>query len=162
MLLILSSSCGKKIIAPETSGLKEGVSIDPQVKPYFDSFMLKMSCFNLTPQYRSLIITINWEGIETAGYCVRYSDRSARIVLDGPTFAKISVINRERVIYHELGHCALNLPHIESDPHHIMYPDLYEQDGPLYVTEYDLRIRELFGNNPSSCNFFSFASPENN
>lgn len=129
-------------------------SSDALLKPYLDSFLVKLNCFKKSPQYTTLRMTIAWEGIDVAGKCIEYSDGSTKIIIDGPTWVSISDINRERLIYHEMGHCALGLPHVDQtlEPE-LMTPTLREILSSDYVDDYDYIIRTLFNNEPTTCDF---------
>mgnify|MGYP006192221003 CR=1 FL=1 len=153
LIVLLVVGCGKR---PESSspGIYARERSDSLLKPFLDSFMAKAECFDVPMEYTSLRLSINWEGMDVAGLCTQYSDGSAVISIDGPTWISINDVNRERLVYHELGHCALDLDHIDQslEPG-LMTPILYENTYWDYIDDYDYIIKELFFNAPTDCEF---------
>jgi len=154
-LLLICVSCGVKTPeeSPPISTTNNGIFVDAELEPFYDTFMQKMDCFNKKPGYTSLTMGISSEPLEVAGYCQKYNTGEAIIVVDGATFRAINDVNRERIIYHELGHCALGLEHVPGDDLHIMAEAFQEQDSDLFASEYDFRIREFFDFKSTDCQF---------
>lgn len=55
-----------------------------------------------------------------AGKCMQYTNGVLEIEIDPEWWAAASEGERKWLFYHELGHCALGLDHVD-DPNHIMY-----------------------------------------
>jgi hypothetical protein len=109
------------------------VTVDPILAPYLQSFAVNVGVStggisaNFAPLYNSLA--------ETVGECISYSNGDRVIQID-PTFwalAANSPGQQEQLLYHELGHCALNVGHTFTFngpdggcPTSIMYPYVFD------------------------------------
>jgi hypothetical protein len=79
---------------------------------------------------------------QTIATC-KYSPRP-HIIVKRTLWERIGYAQKEYILFHELGHCVLNRPHIETTmgdtPVSLMYPEYfsisnYEQHRPAYLKE---------------------------
>lgn len=152
LLFFILLGCGRSQVAPHESMTKE--TSDKLLTPYFVSFLEKTDCFKTPPVYKSLSMVIKWDGMDVAGLCYMFEDGSAKIVIDGPTWISINDINKERLMYHELGHCYLGLDHVDqlNEPA-LMTPSIREAAFMDYVDNYSEIMRDLFFESSESCSF---------
>lgn len=116
LLLLLLSGCAKA-----QSNTTEEVVVDSALLFYFDKFHSDIGVD--TSNISGAIIALKHP---TVGNCVTYDDNSKTINIDKSFWDKSTSNEREEVVYHELGHCAMGLKHddrLDSDncPLSIMY-----------------------------------------
>lgn len=90
--------------------------ISSELQPFFNSFELEAA-------NRGIEIDIDEMGIsgfienldgDIAGQCASLSNGSKEVRIDADYWNISSVLNREFVIFHELGHCALGRAHLDD------------------------------------------------
>jgi ATP-dependent Zn protease len=91
--------------------------------------------------------------VTTLAVC-KYNNTKSSIVINTYSWSSLSEVEKEIVIYHELGHCVLGLKHdntkvdhdwVLSSPLSIMYPYVLEQDW--YLKNKKEYLDELFSRN---------------
>lgn len=140
IILILSSlnGCGKQVFKDDKT------YIDEEIRPYFNSFMIEAKNRGYNISFKS---SLKLSKISYAGFC--YSDGSIDINID--LWPVLSDIERNWLVYHELGHCLLNLPHIDEDlngcPDNIMNTFMFNPSLCLHQIEgrWDYLLLKLFG-----------------
>lgn len=99
---------------------EEIIHLDPELTNYFDRFALEASNFNITFDYQTDRIEGYLTQIEERavnGKCERNSVYPDRVFIDLDFWRKASDLEREFVVFHELGHCFLNRGHLDdADP----------------------------------------------
>ena len=89
------------------------------------------------------------------GVCVKYIDGTREILIRESSWNSYSSRKQEILIFHELGHCALDRSHDEERYKgykvSLMSPQLINQVD--YTDFYDQYIRELFSSNKSELEF---------
>lgn len=81
-----------------------------------------------------------------AGYCLTDIDGGGifrEVAIDIDTWAELTEIRREALIFHELGHCVMDLDHTEPDVISFMSPSLMTSDW--YAENRDEIYIDLFG-----------------
>jgi hypothetical protein len=134
LFMSLLSACG------------EAPYIEPEVKPYVDRFVAEaqlrgvvLDVSGLTVRFVDQLVLTN-KGFQF-GYC---EDGTVTIVK--PYFLAQLDVNREVVLFHELGHCVLNRTHVDgltqlSIPESLMIIDptlltsYYETNRNFYLNE---------------------------
>ena len=154
LLLMTFGACGKLI--PQTPvGAGISGSIDPEVKPYYDSFVKKSACFHSRPALSNLSIKLvsRIPTSDGTGYMAAFCDvtnaqviRVSRMFWDTATEAQ-----KERLIYHEMGHCTLGLKHVE-DRNAIMAYSVFTTTDQEYQQNYESLIETMYSE-VSSCEF---------
>lgn len=121
-------------------------NIDDRTLPYVNKFteLTKVFKTNSASRLSSIRISISDLKGETAGTC-HYGFN--RIVIDRGTWVTMSVVGKEELMFHELGHCILNLDHTETG---LMKPAGFYQPH-IYVANYKKLINELFGCKTGDC-----------
>lgn len=101
------------------------VTVDPLLAPYMIKFEndVGVNTSGITAQFAALTAP-------TVGQCVQYSNGDKVIQIDPIYWATAVLSTREQILYHELGHCAMNLQHIvtldaSNCPISIMYPNAF-------------------------------------
>lgn len=107
VLGVIVSSCTKKV---------DGVPIDEELIPYYESFKAEAALRgvvfdNSVAQIEGYIQNIPDSGV--LGACKRNAENedNPQIFLDKPYWRSATNLEREYVMFHELGHCFLNLSH---------------------------------------------------
>jgi hypothetical protein len=133
------------------------VTVDPALAPYLASFErdIGASTAGISAAFADTETQANPLG-ETIGECITWVDDSGTVVarniqVDAAYWAGASADARLELMYHELGHCALNMQHITTFqgngcPTSIMYP--YEfgdawQGSPCFASEMSYYFSEL-------------------
>lgn len=108
VLLFLSLSCQQE------ADLSQPV-IDERLKPFFDSFKQEgilrgrdITLANVTGS----ISDIDTDGV--LGRCNQNTSGAKHLIIDSLFWAKSDGLRKEYVIFHELGHCALDRRHLDT------------------------------------------------
>lgn len=130
--------------------------VDPEVVPYVQNFEKWGQYMKKDPEYKVPKIHIgigefkdfNFRIVSpnAIGVCY-YLKRPRVIVVDKRFWDQASPMEREMVVFHELGHCALNRPHKTAlDPWgrqiSLMYPSIF--NPMMYRSNREYYINELF------------------
>ena len=105
------NSCAKEDIATSSS-------IDEALQPYFDTFVTEAiargELIDLDDYYLQAFIE-NIEGTDVVGQC-SYSENSPRTVrIDRFYWRRATHLQKEFVVFHELGHCLLGRSHTDEE-----------------------------------------------
>lgn len=109
LLLYLLMGC-------EKSNDMSEVRIDDELQRYFDSFASAGAERGVSVDYESAQV----EGLiselddQVSGQCQHDADAPDRVVIDPDYWGRISHMQREFIIFHELGHCLLNRSHMDD------------------------------------------------
>jgi len=126
--------------------------------PYFDSY--KEFFQNESGLYGETVISIwqipiqfNTEESNTLGACYYYPDSHREITINTVHWFSITEIQRLSLLFHELGHCALDLNGhndevVEGLPVTIM--STYQSSSDLFIDYYDEYMMELFAGNTTA------------
>lgn len=90
---------------------KTPVSVDPALQPYFTSFETDVGSSTTGINAEFATNLENSPLGETVGECVIYTDGTRTIRIDSKYWAKADADSKTETIYHELGHCSMNLGH---------------------------------------------------
>ena len=88
--------------------------IESELQLHFDTFVNEAAAHDLDISIDNIDIGAYVANIEqrgTLGQCKSFSDGSKQIVIDQPFWNSASDIEREYVVFHELGHCLLGRDH---------------------------------------------------
>lgn len=132
------------------------VVVDEQLQPYVDRFKAEAYKRGKTVVFSDIIILFGETRSEAmpnrVGYCASTWPRS--IVISREVFKNMDEASREMLIFHEFGHCVLDLPHDEACnieqypckfPKSIMYPSV---ESKHYIQNRDAYLDELFNKTP--------------
>lgn len=137
LLALFLVGCGK----PETVKAYT-VSVDANLVPYLDKFTqdIGVGTDGISAGFTSLTLP-------TIGQCLVYDNGVRAIQIDKTYWASANDNQKEQLMFHELGHCAMGLQHIPDlngygCPVSIMYP--YEfGESPCYTTNKPYYYGEL-------------------
>ena len=158
LVLILCTSCGltgrfDKVKKPSGYIRQFSTSneiFDTYVKKFEDHAKIKTGNMN----YKVIDIPINFgdtENDQFVGVCFTYSDGKKEIIIKADWWNRVSTSSKESLIFHELGHCALDRDHNEDVIENtngevirasIMHPAIVSAQH--YSHFYDGYIHELF------------------
>lgn len=125
LLCLSATSCGK------------------YVAPYKDvELSLIATQFEVDTGVKTESITMRFNALDKSimGICYTYDDDSKEIQINDAYWDKLNDVGRTQLMYHELGHCAMNLKHDETIVHtpdgqplwgSIMYP-VYFGYSPMF------------------------------
>ncbi len=128
-------------------------AVNPELELYIQSFEYESTRLGIPLQITNLRAgfgNAKLAGPTAIGFCRR--GRTPLIIIDQAYWNTATVMEREHLMFHELGHCILNLEHnnkmvpvgIYSIPESIMY--LYMFDDNMYVPNREYYLRDLFLN----------------
>jgi hypothetical protein len=105
LLLCTVFSCSKE----------ETIVVDTDLQPLFDSFAAEATKRGLTLDMSPYSGTIS-DLAETnvAAKCQTISNGQKRVLVDQTFWKSASALQREMVVFHELGHCVLNRAHLDD------------------------------------------------
>lgn len=181
MWLIILSSCGIKDIS------KKKLVIEPELQYLIDDFETTSQDLKSPIKINNLVVQFvdNFSEIQEERKVVGLCDKGTTTTktnslgqrtkeVDTPIisikksyFDSISPAERHELVFHELGHCILNLNHIDGisgslfSPKYlsVMNPTVFSGDS--YRKYFDYYMKQLFGKiapngNPASINYVSF------
>ena len=92
------------------------VLVDPSLDPYFNKFVVEANLRGIDIEDHSRLIGGAFDdlGEGVRGQCQHLSDDSERVVIDRTYWNQSSSIEREFIVFHELGHCILNRSHLDT------------------------------------------------
>jgi hypothetical protein len=129
------------ILALVACGKQEPIVVDTILASYFDRFVRDVGA-----SVQGISGSFGTITLPAVAYCTISTDGRS-ITVDRTFWNKSSENQREELIYHELGHCALNRDHDSSMqqnsfcPYTIMYPysfgdsECYANEKPYYFHE---------------------------
>lgn len=91
--------------------------VDSRLWFFFDAFEREASSRGITVDLRASGLTGqigNIEGVNVAGGCSFHGSRPNAIILDSTFWSTLSFLQREMIVFHELGHCVLYREHREA------------------------------------------------
>ncbi len=91
--------------------------IEAELQLYFDAFVEEAAIQGVEISLDEIDIGGYIENIEergTLGQCKSYSNGAKQIVIDQPYWSRASDVEREYLVFHELGHCILGREHLDS------------------------------------------------
>lgn len=90
------------------------LTIDPELQPYFDAFVEEGSKRGRTIQMDEYLLTASIQEInrpKIAGQCTQSEGTISQILIDQKYWRGYSTLQRESLVFHELGHCILKRSH---------------------------------------------------
>lgn len=91
--------------------------VDPSLQEYFDRFVMEGAERNITVDLVAEHISGYLKIITTedvVGQCVHQEDKPDQVIVDRNYWMHATDLQREFVVFHELGHCYLNREHLED------------------------------------------------
>jgi len=152
-LLLISmflTACGTKaddFIRREVNPKPPAYSIDPVMQPMIDQFMDDAHAYDADTSRAGYLRIAEFAEIgrdQVVGVCSEYTFSNGELsylqVTIRPDFAeRLDSPSYAGLMYHELGHCILNLEHSETG---IMAPVMYSES--YYEENWDELVEELF------------------
>lgn len=89
----------------------KSVSVDAEIQPYFDRFMEEGALRGVQVDLNAVSISARFSqqfDVNVAGSCLRRSNTINLIEVNRHYWNEVSDLEREFVIFHELGHCYLD------------------------------------------------------
>lgn len=89
-------------------------TIDPELLTYFERFESEANARNIIIDFDKLGISgqiVSIRGSTIVGQCVTNDDGPDRILIEQDYWKNLSDLQREFLVFHELGHCALGRIH---------------------------------------------------
>lgn len=146
LICFLLASCAPPII-------NQHIEVESEFQYYIDSFE---SYSGVKYEGSAIFVeqnVLSFYKKDAIGVCIKHNTGNKEIKIDKEYWFLISNEAKEQLIFHELGHCALNRPHQEeilsvllddeiyNYPQSIMYPSNF--GGVLYGLLRDYYIKEL-------------------
>ncbi len=129
------------------------VYIDPEVLPYLDLFIAEAASRGLEIRIEDYALSITVEHIDrenVAGQCTQATGSYNHIIIDPVYWKGYTEMNREALLFHELGHCILDRGHLDDQDENGYCISLMESGGggcTMIYTEINREkyLDELFG-----------------
>ena len=96
---------------------EEEIFLSPELAPYFETFAFEAAERNIQFDYvaeRIEGILTNIEETDVSGKCEQNSVDPNRVYIDQQFWRNASELEREFIVFHELGHCFLDREHLET------------------------------------------------
>ena len=110
-LSVVWASCERDIQILETN------AVDSELQSYVERFEAEAAARGISMDISALGISVELISIEeqnVAGVCYYSANHPGQIEIDLEIWNQIGGLGREFVIFHELGHCAINRDHTEA------------------------------------------------
>ena len=118
LLLIGLLSCqDSELVDPVVQAPVKFPNVDPELRPYFQRFEDEAAARGFIVDLTDAGITGAIEPIDedhVAGQCAFPRNRPNEVTVDQAFWVRGSDLFREFIVFHELGHCYLFRPHLES------------------------------------------------
>lgn len=91
--------------------------IDEELQSFVDAFESEAISRGFNIDVEALGVRVELADISqnnVAGVCFYHSDNPGRIEIDAPFYNRMTNLQREFVVFHELGHCVLSRGHSEA------------------------------------------------
>jgi len=108
LILLLLNSCGKT---------ENELMVDAELKVYFDRFEEEAALRGVTISLADAAIEGFIDNIpetDVAGQCTHNSARPNVVTIDATFWSTYTDLEKEYLVFHELGHCFLNRSHLDS------------------------------------------------
>lgn len=118
--------------------------IEPELEFYFDSFVHEAAEYGKEIDLSSLDLSAYVEDIEvngTIGQCISYSDGSKEVVIDERNWNRLGDLEKEYVVFHELGHCILERSHSNAVDENGICESIMQSGEGLCQNHYSLSNR---------------------
>lgn len=105
ILLFCLSSCGEDV-----------VETDAELIPYFELFAEEAAKRGIVVDYEAARIEGLMQEIDrpnVLGQCFRNEDKPRKVIIDIVYWTEATEVEREFLIFHELGHCFLDRDHLD-------------------------------------------------
>lgn len=150
-MLAMTSSCGSEAADYISGKPKAREWREPHIEEEFMKYVDKFDSIYHT----NVGIMMEWGDLTNnmVGVCKWWDDGHREIQIDRQAWPSFTDNGKEELIFHELGHCILNLPHNEnriniggwrSVPQSIMYPTVFG-DSYFYEDLKDYYYNQLSG-----------------
>lgn len=121
--------------------------IDNRLSIYFDSFKTEAAKRNLVIDYEEMEIDgyiqfIRERGV--AGQCQSYVDGSTRVQISPSYWQTATDLQKEFLVFHELGHCALKREHLDEADENGTCKSMMNSGGQFCDVNYTELTREGF------------------
>jgi len=93
------------------------VIVDPALQPYFDRFVEEGALRGVTVDFTIIEVEgmlTEIDGNNIHGQCISNSAKANSLLVDNSFWNGASDIEKEFVIFHELGHCYLDRSHLDT------------------------------------------------
>lgn len=136
------------------------LSVDPEIQPYvtiYENESTRMGHPIVVRNLEARFGPTDFRGPTVIGYCQRSSwSYTPLVVINREFWNSASSNEREHLMFHELGHCLLDLDHddaviligIDWVPRSIMNPYIFEES--VYVAHREYYLQNLFNSVTSS------------
>jgi len=120
-----------------------------------ESLQMYFTAFENEALIRGLAIDLNGARIEgilsdlpgnISGRCQYNSDRPRQVQIDRSYFHSASNLRREFIVFHELGHCYLNRPHLDNQDSNGICISIMHGSSALCQNAYSIATRENYLN----------------
>lgn len=130
----------------EDPGYNFDTDVDVEVQPFMLSFQEEASLRGLDLDWDDFEVGVQLVDIETnaVGRCLTYSNQSRIIELDESYWSAQSDLDKEFVIFHELGHCILERAHLDEADTGGTCISIMHSDDIVCRNGYNLSTRESY------------------
>ncbi|MEM7509333.1 MAG: hypothetical protein AAF388_00290 [Bacteroidota bacterium] len=129
-------------------------TVDSELVSYFNSFQEEAALRGVIVDYEENPVEGNFSDFEgnIAGQCAYYSEGPPVVSIDNEYWSRSDTYEREFVVFHELGHCFLGRPHLNTTNTNGTCVSMMNSGESGCVNAYGRLTRaqyldELFGNN---------------
>lgn len=91
--------------------------IETELQEYVDAFVAEAASFDVQLDLSGIDLGAYIQNIEDngiLGQCISYSDGSKEVIINERNWDRMDILEKEYVVFHELGHCVLNRSHDNS------------------------------------------------
>ncbi len=148
------SICFTSCLDNEPAPIQIDHFIDNRLKPYFDKFKEEASARGFEFDFKELKVDGYIQGLSqssVAGQCQTYETGNSAVIVQPIYWDNITELEKEFLIFHELGHCILDRAHLEDANPDGTCKSIMNSGGLFCDINYNIRTRdeyidELFSN----------------
>ena len=144
--LLLALSC---LLMWSCSKDAEPKIIEAELQVHFDAFVTEAASHNIEIDLSTIDLGGYVKNIETdgtMGQCISYTDGSKNVVVDEQIWDRLDALEREYVVFHELGHCILQRSHNDEQDTNGVCESIMQSGDRLCQSNYTITNRSILLN----------------
>ena len=136
--MITVSSCEKEPLAVAHY-------VDDAMAPYFEAFAFEGQLRGVVVNFKHAQIEGYLEDLDgTSGQCQHFNDAPDRVVIDPDYWRRLNDLEREFIIFHELGHCFLDRSHLDLKNDDGTCTSMMHSSASACVNAYSAETRDAY------------------
>ena len=123
------------------------VFVDADLQQYFDRFEAEGKARGITVDFHTILVTgilSNTLAPEISGQCQHDSNAPDRLVINRTSWLRSNAMEKEFLVFHELGHCYLQRPHLDEKDSRGVCMSIMHSGASVCRNEYNTQTRSVY------------------